>query len=222
MNIIVVGRGKFVYFLARTFLSKGYKVTIINNEKTECRWLARMLKATVVHGEGSSLQILEEAGAETADAILAVTPNDQDNLVICQLADMYFHVKKTMALVNDPDNEEIFSKLGISAAFSTTRILSSLIEQRTGFENIINLIPISEGKVNVTEVTLEKNSPSIGQALKDIGLPESSLIASLMRRDHLIVPSGSTILEEGDKLITITTPENIGKVISILMGEENS
>jgi len=222
MNIIVVGGGKLVYFLARTFQSKGYDVTIINRENAECKWLARTLKATVVHGEGSSLQILEEAGAETADAILAVTPNDQDNLVICQLADMCFHVAKTMALVNDPDNEEVFSKLGISAAFSTTRIISSLIEQRAGFENIINLIPISEGNVNVTEVILEKDSPVIGKALKDIGFPENSLIASLIRRGNLIVPGGATILEEGDHLITITTPDSIGKVIKVLTGDKNS
>jgi len=211
-----------VYFLTRTFLSKGFRVTIINREKAECKWLARMLKATVVHGEGSNIQILEESGAETADAILAVTPNDQDNLVICQLADMCFRVKKTMALVNDPDNEHVFSKLGISAAFSTTRILSSLIEQRTGFENIINLIPISEGKVNVTEVILERDSPVIGKALKDIGFPANSLIASLIRRGDLIIPGGTTILKEGDHLITITTPESIGKAIKILMGDKNS
>lgn len=211
-----------MYFLTRTFLSKGFRVTIINREKAECKWLARMLKATVVHGEGSNIQILEESGAETADAILAVTPNDQDNLVICQLADMCFRVKKTMALVNDPDNEHVFSKLGISAAFSTTRILSSLIEQRTGFENIINLIPISEGKVNVTEVILERDSPVIGKALKDIGFPANSLIASLIRRGDLIIPGGTTILKEGDHLITITTPESIGKAIKILMGDKNS
>lgn len=222
MNIIVVGGGKLVYFLARTFLSKGYSVTVINRENSECKWLARNLKATIVHGEGSSMQILEEAGAETADAILAVTPNDQDNLVICQLAELCFHVKKTMALVNDPDNEEVFSKLGISAAFSTTRILSSLIEQRTGFESIINLIPISEGKINVTEVILEKDSPVTGQALRDIGLPENSLIASIIRRNNPIIPGGATILEEGDHLITITTPNNIGKVIKVLTGAKNS
>lgn len=222
MNIIVVGGGKLLYFLTRTFLSKGYTVTIINREQAECRWLARTLKATVVHGEGSDLQILEEAGAETADAILAVTPNDQDNLVICQLADIYFHVRKTLALVNDPDNEEVFSKLGISATFSTTRILSSLIEQRTGFENIINLIPISEGKVNVTEVILEKDSPVIGKALREIGLPESSLIASIIRKNHPIIPSGTTVLKEGDQLITITTPDNIGKVIRVLTGDRHS
>lgn len=222
MNIIVVGGGKLLYFLTRTFLSKGYTVTIINREQAECRWLARTLKATVVHGEGSDLQILEEAGAETADAILAVTPNDQDNLVICQLADIYFHVRKTLALVNDPDNEEVFSKLGISATFSTTRILSSLIEQRTGFENIINLIPISEGKVNVTEVILEKDSPVIGKALREIGLPESSLIAGIIRKNHPIIPSGTTVLKEGDQLITITTPDNIGKVIRVLTGDRHS
>lgn len=219
MNVLVVGGGKVIYFLCRTFISKGYKVTVINRDKDECIRLARRLKITVVYGDGSDPQILEEAGADTTDAVLAVTPNDQDNLVICQLADLRFRVPRTLALVNDPDNEEVFRQLGITAVFSTTRILSSLIEQRSGFEEIVNLIPVGEGKVNVTEVMLKETSPVVGRSLRDITLPENSIVACVLSNDKLIIPRGTTVLQNRDRIIVISLPENHGQVLKALTGD---
>jgi len=219
MDILIVGGGKTVYFLCRTFLSKGHKVTLINRDLDECTWLARRLKAIVVYGDGSDPQILEEAGAYTANAVLAVTPNDQDNLVICQLANLRFRVPRTLALVNDPDNEEVFKQLGITAAFSTTRVLASLIEQRAGFEDITNLIPAAEGKVNITEIELKETSPIIGKPLRDIALPENSLVASILRNGQPIVPRGATVLQAGDRIIVTTLPENHGQVLRMITGD---
>lgn len=218
MNILIVGGGRIIYFLCRTFLSKGFKVTVINRNRDECTWLARHLKATIVYGEGSDLRILEEAGVKDTDVILAVTPNDQDNLVICQLASLCFRVQRTLALVNDPDNEEVFRGLGITAV-STTNILSSLIEQRVSFEEIINLTSVGQGKINITEVILKETSPVIGRTLGDIALPENSLIAGILRDDNPIVPRGLTLLQKEDHLILVTLPENHGQVLKMLTGE---
>jgi trk system potassium uptake protein TrkA len=218
MNVIIVGGGKIIYFLSRTFISKGYSISIINRDREQCSLLARRLKATIVHGDGSDPQILEEAGAFDADAVLAVTPNDQDNLVICQLSDKRFRVRRTLALVNDPDNEEVFRKIGISA-FSTTRIITNLIEQKAGFEEITNLIPVGEGKVNVTEVVLRENARISGKLLRQIDLPESCLIASILRGGQPIIPRGGTALEAGDRLIVITLPENHATVLRMLVGD---
>ena len=124
MKVLVVGGGKLAYFLVRTLISKGAHVTIINRELHECKSLARKLKATIVHGDGSDPQILEEAGASNVDTLFAITPNDEDNLVICQLADIQFHVQRRLALVNDPDNEEIFQK---PPAASTETIIKNMI-----------------------------------------------------------------------------------------------
>jgi len=219
MKILIVGGGKVIYFLCRTFVSKGYIVTVINRDHDECVRLSRRLKVTVVHGDGSDPQILEEAGANTANAILAITPNDEDNLVICQLADLQFHIPRTLALVNDPDNEEVFRQLGIKTALSTTYILSSLIEQRASFDEITNLIPVGEGKVNVMELLLNENSPVIGQTLRDIAMPENSLVAVILRDDETIVPRGATILQSADRLIVMTLPENYSQVLKKLTGE---
>lgn len=219
MHVIIVGVFQTVYFLCRLFLSKGYKVTIINRDLEECERLAHNLKATVIHGDGSDPQILEEACAHTADAILAITPNDHDNLLICQLGFNHFNITQTFAVVNDPDNEQIFRELGVSA-ISFTRVLSLMIEQKTDFHDITNLFSIGEGKINVTEVVLKSSSPVVGKTLQHIGLPKSSLIASILREDKPIVPDGSTQLVDNDKLIIITLPENHGTTLRILTGDK--
>jgi trk system potassium uptake protein TrkA len=218
MHVIIVGPYDAIYYLCRIFMAKGYKITIINQDEEECKKLAHQFKASVVLGDGSAPQILDEAGAYTADIIIAITPKDQDNLLICQLGHIRFHIPKTLAIVNDPDNEEIFRKLGVSA-ISFTRILSKLIEQRTSFEEIVNLFPISEGKINVTEVVLDSSSPIIEKSLQQIKMPADSLIVSILRKGEALIPGGTTLLKEGDRLVVITLPENHGQVLRFLTGE---
>jgi len=218
MNTLIIGGGKVVYFLARAFLSKGYNVTIINRKKEECSRLARQLKATIVFGNATDPQILKEAKVSSMDAVLAVTPNDEDNLVICQLSKLNFSVDKTLALVNDPDNEQVFQQLGVTTAFSTTRMISSLIEQRAGFEEIVGLFSVAKGKVNVTEVALTKNSVVLGKSLVEINLPADCLIACILRNDEPVIPRGATTLLADDRLVLITLPENHGPVLKLLTG----
>ena len=218
MKVIIVGGGKTLFFLCRNFAAKGYQVVIINRDKNECVQLSRQLSAMVVCGDGSDAGILKEAGAMGADAILAITPNDQDNLVICQLASIKFGMPRAIALANDPDNTEIFEKLGVSA-FSTTQIFGSLIEQRASLEQILNLLPVGEGRVNVTEIVLGADSPVAGKLLKDIDLPENALIAVVIRDNHPIVPRGWNDLQTGDRVVLITLPENHGPVLKALTGE---
>jgi len=218
MKVLIVGGGKTLYFLCRNFAAKGYEVVIINRNRMECVRLARQLSATVVFGDGSDAGILKEAGAMGADAVLAITPNDQDNLVICQLASLRFGVPRTVALANDPDNAEVFDKLGVSA-FSTTHLIGSLIEQRAFLEQIINLLPVGKGRVNVTEIVIDADSPVVGKRLKDIELPENALIAVVIRDNRPIVPRGANDLLAGDRVVLITLPENHGPVLKAITGE---
>ncbi|RJP93723.1 MAG: TrkA family potassium uptake protein [Desulfobacteraceae bacterium] len=218
MKVLMAGRGKTLYFLCRNFTAKGYTVVIINRDREECVHLARQLSALVVCGDASDATILKEAGAMDADVVLAITPNDQDNLVICQLASIQFNVPRVLALANDPDNAEIFEKLGVSA-FSTTHIVGSLIEQRASLEQIINLMPVGEGRVNVTEIILDADSPVSGKLLKDIILPKNALVAVVIRSNQPIVPRGDNDLLAGDRVVLITLPENHGAVLKAFTGE---
>jgi len=218
MKVIIVGSGKTLYFLCRNFNAKGYEVVIINRNREECVQMARQLSATVVCGDGSDSAILQDAGATEADALLAITPNDQDNLIICQLASLQFRVPRAVALANDPDNTEIFEKLGVSA-FSTTQIVGSLIEQSASLEQITNFLSVGQGRVNVTEILLDAGSPVAGKHLKEIDLPENALVAVVIRDNRPIVPRGGQQLLADDRVVLITLPENHGPVLKVFTGE---
>jgi trk system potassium uptake protein TrkA len=123
-----------------------------------------------------------------------------------------------LSLANDPDNAEIFQNLGVSA-FSTTHIVGSLIEQRASLEQITNLLPVAEGKVNVTEIALDAGFPVAGKSLKELELPENALVAVVIRDNQPIVPRGATRLLAGDRVVLITLPENHGPVLKAFTGE---
>lgn len=218
MKVLIVGSGKTLYFLSRNFTAKGHEVVIINRNREECIQLARRVKATVVCGDGSDAGILQDAGAMGAEVLLALTPNDQDNLIICQLAALKFGVPKTLALTNDPDNAKVFEKLGMSA-FSTTQIIGSLIEQRASLDQVVNLLPVGEGRVNVTEIILDTNAPVAGKYLKDTHLPDNALVAVLIREGKPLISRGNNRLLAGDRLVLITLPESHGAVLKVFTGE---
>ena len=125
---------------------------------------------------------------------------------------------KRQALANEPDNAEVFEKLGVSG-FSTTRIVGSMIEQRASLEQIINLLSVGEGRVNVTEIVLDDDSPVAGKLLRDIDLPENALVAVVIRDNRPIVPRGANDLLAGDRVVLITLPENHGPVLKAFTGE---
>lgn len=214
----MIGGGKIVYFLARQFLVEGYHVTIINRDAQDARELAQQTQATVVVGDGSNPERLEEAGALRADVVLALTEHDQDNLIACQLAKRLYGVQRTLALVNDPDNEDLFQKLGVGIAFSATRVIGSLIEQQANFDDITRLMPIANGRVNVTDVHLPKEAPSVGKTLQEISLSEGSLVACIVRDEEVLVPRGATRLQADDHLVLISHPEHEQRDLRMLCG----
>ncbi len=221
MHVILVGGDKTVYFLTRQLIKDKHHVTVINRDKANCNELCRQTTATVVHGDGSHKRVLEESGARQADVLLALTPNDQDNLVSCQLAKRVFNVPRTVALVNDPDNEQVFRQLGVDQALSKTRILSSVIEQQTEFDEITEVMPLANGKITISDVRLDADSPVVGKKLSDLGLTPSTLVTSIIRDEQVIVPHGNSQLQSGDHLLVLFMPENFDRDIKLLTGSKD-
>ncbi len=221
MRVIVVGTGKLLYYLSRQFASKGYVVSLILADEAEARALSRRVKAVVLHGNSSDPQVLEEAGARRADVVVALTPKDQDNLAVCQIAHKMFRVPRTVALVNDPQNEEVFRELGVSVAFSSTQIIARILEERAGFEDIANLIPLAEGRVTISEIALRADAPAADKTLRDLPLPDGALVGGILRDGNVIVPRGDTALRSGDRLIIISSPDCYDRVLRVLTGEES-
>ncbi len=219
MRILIVGGGKLIYFLSRALISKGHKVTVIDKSWEGGSRLAKQFRINIVHGDGSDPEILEDAGAFYSDALLALTSYDQDNFTICQMADAYFQIPRILTLVNDPDNEKVFRNLGIGDAISTTHILTSLIEQKAIFEDIVNLTPVGEGKVNITEVVLKKTARVVNRPLESMKLPKDCLIAGLIRKGTPIIPHGKTRLRPGDRVILVSLPGNHDEALKVLTEE---
>jgi trk system potassium uptake protein TrkA len=219
MRVILVGTGKQLYFMAREFLSKGHCVVVVCGDGQDARWIARRLNATVLFADGSIPSVLEDAKAQEADVLIAATPRDPDNLVICQAAQRRFGVPTTLAVVNDPDNQEVFPKLGVANVVSITPLVCSLIEKRTAAEEISNLAIMGEGAVHVTELVLPEDSPAVGKPLAAVQLPRDALIASVVRDSRAIIPRGDTVLAAGDRVVLVTLPASYGQAVKFLTGE---
>ncbi|NDJ35271.1 MAG: TrkA family potassium uptake protein [Chloroflexi bacterium] len=220
MHIIIIGGGHTTYFLTRDLTAKNHRVTIINNDPGESRELARRTDALVVLGNGSDPDILAEAGARRADMLIALTDRDQDNLITCQMAVKLYGVPRTLSLVNDPDNIEVFRKLGVTTAFSAIQVITSMIEAYANFEDIVALMPVGEGELTISEVRLSKKSPSIGKRIMDLGLSQGTLIAAIIRNGKAVVPSGQSILLIEDVLVLVTEHNKAEADLNKLTGSD--
>jgi len=221
MRILLVGGGETIemlYFLARDFGRKD-RVTIVTPNLAEAQMLSRRVTATVILGDGSDPRTLEEAGVRRADVVISLLTSDPDNLVTCQVASRLYGVPRTIALVNDPDNEPVFRQLGITEVFNATRVLGSLIEGQTLYDEITHLFPADEGRRYVTEIVLNSDAPSIGKRLAELELPRESLVACVIRGRDILVPGGDLTLEAADRLILITLPDHHDAAMKVLAGE---
>lgn len=217
MRLLVVGGGRPVQFLAQRLLSARHGVTVICRSPGECRRLARLVDTTIVQGDGSDERVLSDAGARSADVVLAATPSDPDNFVVCQTAKARFEVPRAVALVNDPENQPVFQALGIEAV-STALTVASLIEQRAALDQVTELIPALQGQVTMSEVTLSPASPVVGRRLADITLPHQALVAVLVRDGAVEVPRGATVLEAGDRVLVVTLAAAREPTLALLTG----
>jgi trk system potassium uptake protein TrkA len=219
MYIIIVGAGKVGYFLAKRLGSSKHTVGIIDRDKARCEDIAKELDALVISGDGCDPRILEEAGIERADVVAAVTGDDEDNLIICQLAKERFNVRRTVGRVNNPNNEHTFSELGVDVPIDSTKLIAKVIEEEVSFSDFVNLMSFKRGKLAIVRVDLPEDSPVINKEIKDIELPADSVLVSILRGEEVIVPKGNTMLKPGDDIIALTVIGNEPQLLNLLVGK---
>ncbi|MBN2831643.1 MAG: TrkA family potassium uptake protein [Candidatus Omnitrophica bacterium] len=219
MYIIIIGAGKVGYFLAKRLTGSKHTVSIIDKNKLVCEETAREIEALVINGDGCDPKIMEEAGISRADVVAAVTGDDEDNLIICQLAKERFSVQRTVGRVNNPDNEHTFSELGIDIPVDATKVIAKIIEEEVSFSDFVTLMSFKRGKLAIVRVDLPEDSPVINKEVKDIILPENSVLVSILRGDDVIVPKGNTILKPGDDVVALTSIGNEPQLLSLLAGK---
>jgi len=219
MYIIIVGAGKVGYFLAKRLCQNKHGVSIVEKDKTTCEEIAKELEVLVIRGDGCDPQILEQAGAARADVVAAVTGDDEDNLIICQLAKELFHIQRTVGRVNNPQNEQTFSELGVDIPMNSTEVIAKIIEEEISFSDFVSLLSFKRGKLAIVRVDLPKDSPVIDKQVKDVQWPENSVLLSVVRQDDVIVPRGDTILKAGDDVIALTMVGNESQLSNLLAGK---
>ena len=219
MFIVIVGAGKVGYFLSKRLVSNKHTVSIVERDKLLCEEIAKELEAMVINGDGCDPLVLEDAGVRRADVVAAVTGDDEDNLIISQLAKEKFGVRRAVARVNNPDNEHTFAELGIDVPVDSTKIIAKVIEEEVSFSDFVNLMSFKRGKLAIVRVDLPEDSPIINKEVKDIRLPEDSVLISILRGEEVIVPKGNTVLKPGDDVIALTLVGNEPQLLNMLVGK---
>jgi len=204
MYAIIAGGGKVGFFLARELIEQGHEVLIVENNSERAEFIANELGNVVLRGNADEASTLAEAGAERADVVVAVTGDDEDNLVLLQVAKRRFGTRRTIARINDPRNENLFRMLGIDATMNATQVMLSVLEQEIPQANLVPLLRLRNTDVEVVEAVVDARSRVTGQPLNTVELPPESTIAVVIRNGSAFFPNGSTVLEPGDEVVALT------------------
>ena len=216
IHIVISGGGKVGSFIAKELSEKGHTVIVIEKDPEICEKLAMTTKAMVIQGDACDYRYQEEARVDRAEVFAAVTGDDDDNLVACQLAKTSFNVPRVVARVNNPKNERIFNLMGVDAISSTT-VISHLIEEETTVGDIITLHMMKKGRIAIVEVDIpEPGCLACSKSVKELGLPEGCVLVSILRGEELIVPRGETVLKPGDSVIAVTKVDKEERLKRIL------
>jgi trk system potassium uptake protein TrkA len=205
MYIIIVGGGKVGYYLAKMLAQLKYKITVLETNRDLCMNIVNAtsdLGVNVINGDGTNMNFLKDADIESADALIAVTGRDQDNLIVCQIAKKEFNIKKTIARVNNPKNIKIFEKLGVDSAVSSTATIVDIIEREVFISDLKSVMTI--GNLIVNEIKLKPGFHSINKQVKDLELPKDCILISIIRNSNVMIPNGSSVLMPGDEIIAVS------------------
>lgn len=219
-NVLLVGGRSKAKTLAQSLMKKGYRVTVINKELSDCERLAEIEKLTVIHGDGTKPYVLEDADAGSMELVIALTPRDEDNLVICELCKKKFRVSKTLSLLSDPQKTDFFYKMGVDSVVCAISAVTSIIEQQAFMEEMAKAIPIGEGRVQLLEVPITETDPAAQKQVWEINLPKEVIIGCILRRDRTLIPRGDTRILAGDILVLISGNEQEEIAILELKGGE--
>jgi trk system potassium uptake protein TrkA len=209
MYVIVIGGGKVGYYLANALLGQGHEVLVVEKDPTRTGFICNELGSVCVRGDGCEVAILTEAGTGRADMFIAVTGDDEDNLVACQVAKHKFSVPRTVARINNPKNEAIFKELGIDVAVSSTKIILESIAEEVPTHPVTHLLDIRDKGLELVEVKIPADAKTVGKEVRELSLPpESRLFLIIPKQEKPQVPTASTVLQAEDQIVAITTPES--------------
>ena len=218
MFILIAGGGRTGMQLATLLLSEGYKIRLIEHRPELLIHLHQELPTEVIY-EGQSIdpEVLEGAGIRQAHVLAACTSDDASNLVLCFMARQRFGVPRTIARVNNPRDEWLFSDtFHVDVALNQANVLSSLIREEMSLGDMMTLLKIRRGRYSLVEEKVEPGARAIGIPIKDLGLPDECIIAAIIRDGHVTLPRGTSTLQEWDEVLAITSPPAAARLDEML------
>ncbi len=219
MLAVIIGGGRGGSYLARDLQTQGYRIKVVDRRPDVVAKLRQEIGGDVICGDGSSPQVLEQVGVGKADLVVALTHNDEDNLVICRLAKHHFHVARVIARVNNPLNEWLYTKAwGVDVPISQVHLTSKVIEEEIGLGELVTLLKLNRGEAALIELRLPETSPCRGKAIRELDLPTDTVVVSVIRGGKLVIPRGDTTLEDGDEILAISTVAAEKSLKEILVG----
>jgi trk system potassium uptake protein len=202
MFVLVVGGGKVGYYLTKELVESGHEVVLMEKDRARAAQIVDELGSIVVPHDGCEGKYLGQAGSNRADIVAAVTGDDEDNLVICQMAKHHFDVPRTIARVNNPKNEALFRHLGVDEIISPTRMALGSIEQDIPVHELLHLATL-ENEMEIIEAQLQADSPAVGRNPADLDIPNECSLFAVVRGGVATPIRADTVLREGDKVIAI-------------------
>jgi trk system potassium uptake protein TrkA len=206
MYILIAGGGKVGRNLTKDLLGMGHEVTVIEQRADRYRSLEEEFEHVAQHGDATELHVLERCGVRRAGLVVAVTGDDEDNIIVCQVARDGYGVERTVARVNDPRNQEAFDILGIAPTVCATTSIMALIEHELPNHELVNLLSLRREQLEITEIQLAEDSPSAGRLVREVDLPAGARLISVMRGGEAEIAVGETRLEPGDQVLAILKP----------------
>jgi trk system potassium uptake protein TrkA len=220
MYTIVVGGGRLGYNLLKALLQEGHEVLVLEKDARLCKSIVDEMGSVCYRGDGCEATTLAEVGTSRADMLVAVTGDDEDNLVACQVAKHKHNVPRTIARIRNPQNAELFKKLGIDVTVSTTDIILEAIEREVPTHPLTEVMSIEEKGLVIVDVKITPESTTVGKAVKELSLPKESKLALIIPHEGSArVPSASTVLQAGDQIIAVTPPESKDALKAALRGK---
>jgi trk system potassium uptake protein TrkA len=204
--VIIAGGGKVGWNLARELIGKGHEVTLLENNRRRYLTIEEELEHAVQYGDASELWVMERGGIQRADLVIAVTGDDEDNLLICQIAREKYLCERIIARVNNPRNLQWFELLGIQPAVSATDLILRLIEHEVPSYGLVHLLDLPAEELEIIEVEVADEAPAAGKRADQVQLPDGSLIISVLRGGKGFVPKADTIIEVGDEVLLVLDP----------------
>lgn len=222
MRIIIVGGGNVGYYLVKTLMAEKHHIMLIDSNRARCERIENAFGGSyveVTHGDGTSADCLIDAGIYHAEALIAVTGQDQNNLVSCQLAKDYFGVKRTISRVKNPKNIRVFEQLGVDSVISSTARIAGSIDQELDWVDVNQLLSQQSTHVRVREALVSAKSPYQGKKLGEIGLPKGMIVVCIVRDGVAVIPDGESKLLADDNVVVLGGEIDLPDVIAKVRGE---